>query len=131
MIGRMHHVIIDCPDPAALAVFYSELLGQPVTYSSADFVVVAANDRTSGLGFQLAPGQRPATWPDPAVPQQFHLDVMVDDLDDATGRVLAIGARRLEPNGPDQHGYVFADLAGHPFCLIPRPGWAPPVGSSG
>ena len=131
MIGRMHHVIIDCPDPAALAAFYSELLGQPVTYSSADFVVVAANDRTSGLGFQLAPDQRPATWPDPAVPQQFHLDVMVDDLDDATGRALAIGARRLEPNGPDQHGYVFADPAGHPFCLIPRPGWAPPVGPSG
>jgi len=55
MIGRMHHVIIDCPDPAALAEFYSELLGQSVTYSSEDFVVVAASDRASGLGFQLAP----------------------------------------------------------------------------
>ncbi len=49
MIGRMHHVIFDCPDPAALAAFYSELLGQPVTYSSDDFVVVAASDRTSGV----------------------------------------------------------------------------------
>lgn len=129
MIGRMHHVIIDCPDPAGLAAFYSELLGQPVTYSSADFAVVAANDRTSGLGFQLAPGNRAPTWPDPAVPQQFHIDVMVDDLDAAAEGVLAIGARRLEPGG--QHPHVFADPAGHPFCLIPRPGWAPPVGSSG
>ncbi len=97
MIGRMHHVIIDCPDPAALASFYSELIGQPVTYSSADFVVIAANDRTSGLAFQLAPGNREPTWPDGTVPQQFHIDVMVDDLDVATERVLAIGARRLEP----------------------------------
>jgi len=127
VIGRMHHVIIDCPDPAAMAAFYSELLGQPVTYTSEDFVVVAANDRTSGLGFQLAPDQRPATWPDAAVPQQLHLDVMVDDLAVAAERVLAIGGRRL--SGPDGDACVFADPAGHPFCLIPRPAWAPPVGA--
>jgi catechol 2,3-dioxygenase-like lactoylglutathione lyase family enzyme len=128
MIGRMHHVIIDCQDPAGLAAFYSELLGQPVTYRSDDFVVVAPNDTTSGLAFQLAPGHRPPTWPDPGVPQQIHLDVMVDDLDAAAERVLAIGARRLEAAGAGEHAYVFADPAGHPFCLIPRPGWAPPVG---
>ena len=128
MIGRMHHVIIDCPDPIALAGFYAELLGQPVTYSSEDFAVVAANDHTSGLGFQLAPGNREPTWPDNEVPQQFHIDVMVDDLDVAAGRALAIGARRLQASGPDQHAFVFADPAGHPFCLIPRPGWASPIG---
>jgi catechol 2,3-dioxygenase-like lactoylglutathione lyase family enzyme len=129
VIGRMHHVIIDCPDPAALGSFYSELLGEPVTYSSEDFVVVARSDRTSGLGFQLAPDNREPTWPDDAVPQQFHIDVMVDDLDVATQRVLALGARQLVPSGQDQRSYVFADPAGHPFCLIPRPSWAPPVGT--
>lgn len=129
MIGRMHHVIIDCPDPVALGSFYSELLGEPVTYSSEDFVVVARSDRTSGLAFQLALGNRAPTWPDDAVPQQFHIDVMVDDQDAATERVLALGARRLDPVAPDQNSYVFADPAGHPFCLIPRPGWAPPVGT--
>ena len=41
MIGRLHHLILDCPDPLALATFYSELLGQPITYHSDDFVVVA------------------------------------------------------------------------------------------
>lgn len=127
MIGRMHHVIIDCPDPAALAAFYSQLLGLPVTYSSADFAVVAASDRASGLGFQLAPEYRRPTWPDSAVPQQFHLDVMVDDVAAAAERVLAIGGRKLE--GGIEGANVYADPAGHPFCLIPRPGWAPPVGS--
>ena len=41
MIGRLHHLILDCPGPLALATFYSELLGQPITYHSDDFVVVA------------------------------------------------------------------------------------------
>jgi len=54
MIGRLHHVVIDCPDPTALAAFYSELLGLPVTYRSDDWVVIAQNDTTSGIAFQRA-----------------------------------------------------------------------------
>ncbi|WP_096305120.1 VOC family protein [Jatrophihabitans sp. GAS493] len=120
-IGRLHHTIIDCPDPPALAAFYSALLGQPITYADDEFVVVAHDDTSSGLAFQLAPDLVAPTWPDPQVPQQFHLDVMVDDLATAAELVELLGARRL--NGE----WVFADPAGHPFCLIPRPGWAAPV----
>jgi catechol 2,3-dioxygenase-like lactoylglutathione lyase family enzyme len=120
-IGRRHHVIFDCPDPPALAAFYSSLLGDPVTYADDDFVVVAADDHTSGLAFQRSADQRPATWPDPAVPQQIHLDVMVDDLPGAAIAVLALGATALPGD------FVFADPAGHPFCLIRRPPWAPPL----
>ncbi len=122
MIGRRHHLVVDCPDPAASAQFWSELLGLPVTYRSPDFVVVAENDTSSGLAFQLAPDHQPPRWPDPDRPQQMHLDVMVDDLDSAAEAVVALGARPL-PAGD----HVFADPAGHPFCLVRRPGWAPPV----
>jgi catechol 2,3-dioxygenase-like lactoylglutathione lyase family enzyme len=118
MIGRMHHVVLDCPDPGALAGFYSTLLGLPVTYRDNNWVVVAASDTSSGLAFQRAPGNRPPTWPDPAVPQQFHLDIMVEDVAAAGPRVLALGAAKLDVEN------VFADPAGHPFCLIPRPRWA-------
>jgi len=121
-IGRLHHVILDCPDPRALAGFYSALLGHPITYDDGDFAVVAADDHTSGLAFQRAPGHRRPTWPGPDIPQQIHLDVMVDDLSGAREAVLARGATEL-PAGD----HVFADPAGHPFCLIPRPGWAPPI----
>ena len=121
MLGRIHHLILDCPDPRSLGRFYSELLGQPVTYDSEDFVVVAENDTTSGLAFQLAPNHRPPTWPSPAIPQQMHLDIMVESIAVATARILALGARKLD--GED----VFADPAGHPFCLIKRPGWAAPL----
>lgn len=120
-IGRLHHMIIDCPDPFALATFYSRLLGQPITYRDEDFAVVSTSDRASGLAFQRSPDQRPATWPDPTVPQQIHLDVMVDDMPAACAAVLALGATKLAG------GDVFADPAGHPFCLINRPTWAPPV----
>jgi catechol 2,3-dioxygenase-like lactoylglutathione lyase family enzyme len=126
MIGRLDHVIVDCPDPVALAGFYAKLLGLPITWQEDDFVVVSTDDRSSGIGFQLAPGFQPPQWPDPSRPQQMHFDVMVDDVDAAEPRVLALGARRLASGGGGPR--VFADPAGHPFCLIPRPGWAAPIG---
>jgi catechol 2,3-dioxygenase-like lactoylglutathione lyase family enzyme len=116
--ARLHHLILDCPDPRALAAFYSGLLDQPITYDSDDFVVVAPNDRTWGLAFQRSAGHRSPTWPDPSVPQQMHLDVMVEDVDAARAPVVRLGATLLE-------GDVYADPAGHPFCLIRRPHWAP------
>ncbi|MGH3744128.1 MAG: VOC family protein [Mycobacteriales bacterium] len=125
MIGRLHHVVVDCPRPEELAEFYSELLGLPVTYRSPDWVVVSGSEQSSGIAFQLAPDHRPPRWPDPARPQQFHLDVMVDDLDAARDQVVALGAR---PLGGD---HVYADPAGHPFCLVRRPSWAPPVHPTG
>lgn len=122
MIGRRHHVVIDCPDPTDLAAFYSELVGLPVTYRSAEFVVIADNHTASGLASQLAPDHQPPRWPDPTRPQQMHLDVMVGDLTEAADRVLTLGGQRL-PHGD----HVYADPAGHPFCLIRRPGWAAPI----
>lgn len=122
MIGRPHHVVIDCPNPHRLAAFYSELLGLPITYESDDFVVVAESSQTSGYSFQRAPDHQPPRWPDPAYPQQLHLDVMVDDLNEADEKVVELGAVRLA-----EGDHVYADPAGHPFCLIPRPTWAPPI----
>ncbi|GGF13853.1 VOC family protein [Subtercola lobariae] len=122
MFARMHHLVIDTRDPAALAAFYSQMLGMPVTFASDDWVVVAQNETTSGLAFQRAPDHTAPTWPNDAVPQQMHIDFMVDDLDGATAAAVRLGARLSE------HGdHVLYDPAGHPFCLISRPGWAPPI----
>jgi len=124
MIGRRHHIVIDGPDPLTLAAFYSELVGLPITYRSEDWVVISESDEASGFAFQRAVDHRPPRWPDPSHPQQFHIDVMVDDLAEGEVRVLALGAKRLS------HGdHVFSDPAGHPFCLIRRPEWAPPIRS--
>jgi catechol 2,3-dioxygenase-like lactoylglutathione lyase family enzyme len=123
MIGRLHHVAVDCREPLALARFYSELLGLPITYESDDWVVIAERENASGIAFQLAPDHQPPRWPDPSAPQQIHFDVMVDDMQLAEPSVLALGAQKIGET-------VYADPAGHPFCLIPRPPWAPPIRAS-
>jgi catechol 2,3-dioxygenase-like lactoylglutathione lyase family enzyme len=114
VIGKLSTVVIDCPDPSGLARFYSELLGLPVTNEDDDWVDVG--DGQPRLAFQLAPDHQAPRWPDPARPQQFHLDVRVDDVDVAEKAVLALGATRLPGEGDDFR--VYADPAGHPFCLI-------------
>ncbi|MEW2432520.1 VOC family protein [Micromonospora sp. NPDC047644] len=118
MIGQMRSVVIDCPDPQALAAFYAELLGVPFAEgdSDDDWVVLGGPPgHQPRLAFQRALNLRPPVWPDPERPQQFHLDVTVDDIEAAEKAALALGARRLPGEG---EGFrVYADPAGHPFCL--------------
>jgi len=114
MIGRLYNIVIDCPDPSSLAEFYGELLGLKVQQDE-DAWVTIGDDRPR-VAFQLAPDLRPPRWPDPQRPQQLHLDVLVDDIDEAERQVLALGATRLPGDGDDFR--VYADPAGHPFCLV-------------
>jgi hypothetical protein len=56
------------------------------------------------------------SWPDPARPQQLHLDIMVDDIEAGEQAALTIGAVRLPGDG--ENWRVYADPAGKPFCLL-------------
>ena len=47
---------------------------------------------------------------------RMHLDFGVDDLDPAGARVLAAGATKYNFQ-PNEHCHVYADPAGHPFCI--------------
>jgi predicted enzyme related to lactoylglutathione lyase len=108
--------VASCPDAHALASFYAELLGWQVTTSREDYVVIAKDDQSHPhLAFDEVPDYRPPRWPDPAYPQQVHLDIDIEDSEAAQSRALGLGATRL----PDMGGScpVFADPAGHPFCL--------------
>ena len=58
----------------------------------------------------------PPSWPDPRRPQQFHLDVRVDDVDAAERAAVSLGATRRPGDGDNWR--VFADPAGKPFCLV-------------
>ncbi len=55
------------------------------------------------------------------MPQQFHLDFAVDDLDEAEALLLKLGAAKpdFQPGGGQWR--VFTDPAGHPFCLTRNP----------
>lgn len=113
---RWHAVVIDCPDPQALAGFYEELLGMIRVQDEPDFVVIGDAADRPGIAFQRAPELRRPSWPDPDRPQQMHLDLRVDDLDTAEQQALALGATRLPGGGARFR--VYADPAGHPFCLV-------------
>lgn len=119
-IGRVHSVILDCPDAQALAPFYEALTGLAVLDSHGDWVTLGPADGSlPRLAFQTIADYRPPSWPDPAAPQQSHLDIEVDDIDAAEPRVLALGATLLHDGGGEKSGYrVYTDPVGHPFCLI-------------
>jgi len=106
-------VTIDAPDAPALARFYADLLGMEVTYEGPEGALIACDGKS--VMFQQVSGYNPPRWPDPAYPQQAHLDIIVDDLDAGEARALELGASRL--NGGGERFQVFADPAGHPFCL--------------
>ena len=117
-IATMHAVVLECPDPAALADFYSRLLGWPVTDNSPDWATVRAGDEQSlRLSFQQAPDYRAPVWPDPASSMQFHLDVTVPDLDRAEEQALALGATKMAHQPSPDDFRVFSDPVGHIFCL--------------
>ncbi|MEV7429844.1 VOC family protein [Nocardioides sp. NPDC092400] len=113
-IARFPSVVLDCPDPAALAAFYGKLLDWKVETSEGWADVRA--DYGQCLSFQQVEGYVAPEWPGQQVPQQMHLDVVVDDLDQAEGQVLELGATKAEQQ-PGTTFRVFLDPAGHPFCL--------------
>jgi hypothetical protein len=99
-----------------LARFYAGLLGGTPQAEDDEWVVL------EGAGFRLAfqrvTDLREPRWPDPERPQQFHLDITVEDPDTAQEQVLALGARLLEDDHDGKRNWrVFADPVGHPFCL--------------
>jgi len=67
------------------------------------------------LAFQHVAQYQAPRWPDPAYPQQIHLDLQVEDGAEAHKLALRLGGIRLPPMGGSCP--VFADPAGHPFCL--------------
>lgn len=121
--ARVLAVTFDCPDPKALARFYSDAVGLPTSIESDEFVLLGELDGTGIAFYRLTSYQRP-TWPRPEVEKQVHLELGVDDLDDAQARLVALGA--VVPDAPSSSPSrrVLIDPAGHPFCitqLAPNP----------
>ncbi len=114
---------IDSSDPAGLARFYAAALGWEVAYSDdSDGMVKGAGFR---IGFGKIEGFRPVEWPDDDGANRVHLDLQVDDHDEATESLCAIGASRPEFQPGDGRWRVLLDPDGQPFCLSPRPAAAP------
>ncbi|MGV9254548.1 VOC family protein [Streptomyces sp. NPDC003697] len=114
-LAELGPVVLDCPDPRALAGFYAEVLGGSIE-DQGDWVDLKLPGGRA-LAFQKAPGFVPPEWPSADASQQFHLDLVVKDLDRAEQGVLALGAKPLDAEDRSRTFRVYADPAGHPFCL--------------
>ncbi|WP_326597022.1 VOC family protein [Streptomyces sp. NBC_01803] len=124
-VATMGVTVLDCPNPRELAEFYAAVLGWEVDASDGEgdgdgewVELIGPHGRR--LAFQRSDGYQPPRWPSTDMPQQFHLDLDVakEHLDAAEQEVLRLGAKLLEGDDGGKRGWrVYADPAGHPFCL--------------
>lgn len=112
---RLGSIAFDCADPAVLGAFWANLLGGEIAFSSEDFVAVRT-DRVWLAAVRVADYHAP-TWPIGDRAKQMHLDLAVDDLDQAESEAVALGAIRAEVQPAPDRYVVLLDPAGHPFCL--------------
>ena len=131
-------VVLDTTDARGLAEFYRQLLGY--RYRSGDepppadtddprgrdWLVLIAPDGLRSMAFQQVGRLRETTWPDEEVPQQMHLDLTVltkAELDLQHERAVTLGARLRHDRSrdADEPLRVYADPAGHLFCIFVAP----------
>jgi hypothetical protein len=126
---RVLQTVLDTTDLRGLAEFYRQLLGyqyrpgHETPTEGEDWLVLHDADGNNRLGFQLVDTLRPSTWPDNEVPQQLHLDMLVEsveDLEAAHELALRLGAVvRYDRTDHEQEPLrVYADPSGHPFCIF-------------
>lgn len=114
-VAAFPSVVLDCPDVRALAEFYGDVLGWQVSVDEG-WADIRPEDGSSCISFQQVADYRAPEWPGQTVPQQMHLDLMVDDLDAGEAAARELGATLAE-HQPGTTFRVFLDPAGHPFCL--------------
>lgn len=134
-VPTLRQVVLDCTDARSLAEFYRHLLGlvyrpgdEPPEPGQADergrdWLVLRTADGVPQLAFQQVDRLPAATWPEGQVPQQLHLDLTVasfEDLQMQHERVTRLGGRLLydRSDDPVEPLRVYADPAGHPFCVF-------------
>jgi hypothetical protein len=130
---RFLQTVLDCIEPRVLAEFYRQLLGlhyrpghETDDPAGDDWLVLRDGDGRNRLAFQRVAALPASTWPEPGVPQQLHLDLTVpstDELDEQHLRALRLGAELVldRSSDPEEPLRVYADPAGHPFCIFVTP----------
>jgi predicted enzyme related to lactoylglutathione lyase len=85
VIGRVSFTTIDANDPDRLAAFWGEVLGTEVEETSDEGRFVFLREANGFvLSFQRVPAPR-------SIKNRVHLDIRVEELQEATDAVLALG----------------------------------------
>ena len=115
VISKLGAVSLNCPDPHALALFYSALLEKEIAFESEDFSAIQLDNLW--LTMQRVDDFKRSSWPTSEIPNHVHLDFSVSDLDSGEAAALAVGAT-LATDQPDRDRWrVLLDPVGNPFCV--------------
>ena len=123
-VGRLLSVVFECAAPPdEEGRFWEAMLGYARHHSGPDWVTIVDVVEQDATPFvqRVEDHVQPTKSPARDRPQQAHIDLLVEDLDNADGRAIALGARRFTDDAvvhEDESFRVYADPAGHPFCLI-------------
>ncbi|RRD45884.1 VOC family protein [Tessaracoccus sp. OH4464_COT-324] len=121
-IGSLVQLILECGDPHELARFWQQMLDLPPATGDDEWRTLEWAP-VGRLSFHRVADYEPPTWPGGGGSQQLHFDLLVDDLALACARAEAAGATALtEVLDPGPKAWrIYADPAGHPFCLVSVP----------
>jgi catechol 2,3-dioxygenase-like lactoylglutathione lyase family enzyme len=111
-------LVLEAPDGAALARFYSDLLGWPIAKEDLSGAAIQVPGTSSYIAFNTSDAYLPPVWPVQDGQQQMmaHIDIAVDDLAPAVADAVELGAT-VASFQPQDDVRVLLDPAGHPFCL--------------
>ena len=119
-IVELAAITLDCLDPAPMIAFYARAFGAKISHEKDDGAWIHLDGGPLIL-IHRVDGYRRPTWPEPDVPKQMHLELWIDDLDEAETRLHALGATTCDHQPHrDQGNVVMLDPAGHPFCIGTR-----------
>ena len=114
-VGTFLFITIDWRDPDALSAFWAEVLGTTVGMAMDDgrYVFLEGSASLPVICFQRVPEPK-------SVKNRVHLDVAVDDLEVATGRITSLGGSwtdGVDRTLDDTRWRTMADPEGNEFDI--------------
>ena len=102
-VGSLDAITIDCADPLELAHFWAAVFGTGIESSvgaGPHYVDLLPIPGLPILRFQRVPEQK-------ITKNRLHLDLAVEDQDEACARIEALGGRRIPGQTFTEYGYTW------------------------
>ena len=112
------NIVIDGADAGIMAAFYSKLLGWEWTHPQANGWAAITSPEGTVIAFQEVEGYEPPVWPweKGKQGQMLHLDLWVDNLDQAVQFAIECGAMLANVQFFKSSRKMIVP-AGQPFCI--------------
>ncbi|WP_353950470.1 VOC family protein [Knoellia sp. S7-12] len=116
MTLKLAMITADTTDAEALGSWWAHVTGAEIAETNDGwFVIVKGGELPVTLAFQKVDEVTPGK-------NRLHLDLITEDLEGATDRLLAAGATLVERRGDENFRWTtLADPQGNDFCIAAQP----------